>query len=43
MCDAVAGLLAAHRERVEGAGHAVQRTPGFNEVLAGFLRSVEET
>jgi len=43
ICDAVAGRLAARRERVEGAGHAVQRAPGFNEVLAGFLRSVEAT
>lgn len=41
ICDAVAGRLGARRERLEGAGHAVQRAPGFNELLAGFLESVE--
>ena len=41
ICDEVAGRLAAYRERVPGAGHAVQRAPGFNQVLAGFLRSVD--
>ena len=39
MCDAVAGRLGARRERVEGARHAAQRAPGFNDVLERFLRS----
>jgi pimeloyl-ACP methyl ester carboxylesterase len=41
LCDALAGRLAARRERVAGAGHAVQRAAGFNDVLVGFLRAVE--
>jgi pimeloyl-ACP methyl ester carboxylesterase len=42
VCDELAGRLAAHRERVEGAGHAAQRAPGFNDVLERFLRSAEQ-
>lgn len=37
VCDALAGRLAGHRERVEGARHAAQRAPGFNDVLERFL------
>ena len=37
VCDALAGRLSAHRERLEGAGHAVHRAPGFNELLERFL------
>jgi pimeloyl-ACP methyl ester carboxylesterase len=37
LCDALAGRLAARRERVEGAGHAAQRAPGFNDLLERFL------
>jgi pimeloyl-ACP methyl ester carboxylesterase len=42
VCDELAGRLAAHRERIEGAGHAAQRAPGFNDVLEAFLRSAEQ-
>jgi hypothetical protein len=37
VCDALAGRLGARRERVEGARHAAQRAPGFNDVLEQFL------
>jgi pimeloyl-ACP methyl ester carboxylesterase len=37
LCDALAGRLGARRERVTGAGHAVPRAPGFNEMLEAFL------
>jgi pimeloyl-ACP methyl ester carboxylesterase len=39
ICDGLAERLHARREIVPGAGHAVPRAPGFNEVLEGFLRS----
>ena len=39
ICDAAAERLGARREQLTGGGHAVQRAPGFNELLAGFLRS----
>ena len=38
VCDGLAGRLHARRETVPGAGHAVPRAPGFNEVLEDFLR-----
>ena len=41
VCDELAGRLGAQRERVEGAGHAAQRAPGFNDVLESFLRHAE--
>ena len=37
LCDALAERLGARRERVPGAGHAVPRAPGFNDVLEDFL------
>jgi pimeloyl-ACP methyl ester carboxylesterase len=43
VCDELAGRLAAHRERVEGAGHAAQRAPGFNDLLERFLRHAERS
>jgi hypothetical protein len=42
MCDAIAGRLRGRRECLPGAGHAVQRTPGFNQMLVDFIgRSAE--
>ena len=41
MCDAIAHSLDADRERVEGAGHAVARAPGFNRPLEAFLSRAE--
>jgi pimeloyl-ACP methyl ester carboxylesterase len=38
LCDALAERLQARREIVPGAGHAVPRTPGFNDVLESFLK-----
>jgi pimeloyl-ACP methyl ester carboxylesterase len=38
ICDALERDLDAERVVLPGAGHAVQRVPGFNEVLADFLR-----
>jgi pimeloyl-ACP methyl ester carboxylesterase len=38
LCDALAVRLEARREIVKGAGHAVPRAPGFNDVLEDFLR-----
>jgi pimeloyl-ACP methyl ester carboxylesterase len=38
ICDAVAGGLGAGRARLPGGGHAVQRAPGFNDLLERFLR-----
>jgi pimeloyl-ACP methyl ester carboxylesterase len=38
LCDALADRLNARREIVPGAGHAVPRAPGFNDVLEDFLR-----
>ncbi len=40
-CDALAERLGAARERLPGAGRAVQRTPGFNARLERFLFSAE--
>lgn len=39
LCDALAERLGARREINAGAGHAVPRAPGFNDVLEDFLRS----
>lgn len=39
LCDLVSDSLAARRERRPGAGHAVPRAPGFNELLEDFLAS----
>jgi pimeloyl-ACP methyl ester carboxylesterase len=41
MCDALAEQLGARREVLPGAGHAVPRAPGFNELLEDFLRLAE--
>jgi len=41
LCDAVAAQLGAQRARLPGAGHAVQRAPGFNSVLERFLTASE--
>jgi pimeloyl-ACP methyl ester carboxylesterase len=41
LCDRLAEKLEARREIVPGAGHAVPRAPGFNQVLEDFLRSAE--
>jgi pimeloyl-ACP methyl ester carboxylesterase len=41
LCDALAERLQARRETLPGAGHAVPRAPGFNELLEDFLRSAE--
>jgi pimeloyl-ACP methyl ester carboxylesterase len=41
LCDAVATRLAARRVRLAGAGHAVQRAPGFNTMLEEFLTAAE--
>jgi len=38
LSDALAKRLNARREIVPGAGHAVPRAPGFNDVLEDFLR-----
>jgi pimeloyl-ACP methyl ester carboxylesterase len=38
LSDALAKRLNARREIVAGAGHAVPRAPGFNDVLEDFLR-----
>jgi pimeloyl-ACP methyl ester carboxylesterase len=41
VCDSLATRLAAQRERLPGAGHAVQRTPEFNGRLERFLFAAE--
>lgn len=38
ICDGLAERLHARREILPGAGHAVPRAPGFNEMLESFLR-----
>jgi pimeloyl-ACP methyl ester carboxylesterase len=38
LCDAPGDRLQARREVIPGAGHAVPRAPGFNDVLEDFLR-----
>jgi len=41
ICDALERDLAAERVVLQGVGHAVQRAPGFNEALSGFLDRAE--
>ena len=40
-CDSLAERLGAERERLPGAGHAVQRAEGFNARLERFLFAAE--
>jgi len=42
-CDSVAERLGAQRDRLPGAGHAVQRVPEFNRRLERFLFRAETT
>jgi pimeloyl-ACP methyl ester carboxylesterase len=42
ICDELAARLNGRREIVAGAGHAVPRAPGFNQVLEDFLRSTDQ-
>jgi pimeloyl-ACP methyl ester carboxylesterase len=37
VCDELSGRLGARRESIEGARHAAQRAPGFNDLLERFL------
>lgn len=41
ICDALERDLGAERAVLPGAGHTVQRAPGFNDALAGFLERAE--
>lgn len=41
ICDVLERELRAERAVLRGAGHAVQRAPGFNAVLADFLARAE--
>ena len=41
ICDVLERELAAERAVLPRAGHAVQRAPGFNDVLADFLARAE--
>jgi pimeloyl-ACP methyl ester carboxylesterase len=41
LCDAIATRLGGQRARVRGAGHPVQRAPGFNTMLEAFLTAAE--
>jgi pimeloyl-ACP methyl ester carboxylesterase len=41
ICDALERDLEAERVVLPGAGHTVQRAPGFNEALADFLERAE--
>lgn len=41
ICDVLERDLGAERARLPGAGHAVQRAPGFNAALADFLERAE--
>jgi len=43
VCDTLADRLAAQRDRLPGAGHAVQRTPQFNGRLERFLFGAESS
>jgi pimeloyl-ACP methyl ester carboxylesterase len=38
VCDVLEKRLAAERTVIRGAGHNVQRAPGFNDALLSFLR-----
>ena len=42
MCDLIAERVGGERLTIEGAGHAVQRAPGFNEKLEEFLLRAAE-
>lgn len=42
LCDTLAARLEARRECLPGAGHAVQRAPGFNQLLEGYLAGSTE-
>ncbi len=42
-CDTMAERIGAQRDRLPGAGHAVQRTPEFNRRLERFLFGAETT
>lgn len=42
ICDALAEGLGAELRVLPGYGHAAQRHPGFNDVLADFLERAEE-
>ena len=42
ICDTLERELGAERAVVPGAGHAAQRAPGFNAVLADFLQRAEQ-
>ena len=37
VCDVLQRELGAERAALPGAGHSVQRAPGFNELLVAFL------
>jgi pimeloyl-ACP methyl ester carboxylesterase len=41
ICDALERDLGAERAVLPGGGHAAQRAPGFNDVLADFLERAE--
>ena len=43
VCDVLEERLAAERAVLPGAGHAVQRAPGFNERLEDFLDRAESS
>lgn len=41
LCDAISTQLGAQRACLPGAGHAIQRLPGFNTMLETFLTAAE--
>jgi pimeloyl-ACP methyl ester carboxylesterase len=41
VCDVLEARLGAERAVVPGAGHSIQRAPGFNDVLLAFLERSE--
>ncbi len=41
VCDVLERRLPAERASLPGAGHNVQRAPGFNDVLARFLERAD--
>ena len=43
ICDVLEREIEAGRAVLPGAGHAVQRAPGFNDVLADFLARAESS
>lgn len=40
ICDTLSDRLGAQRARLAGCGHAVQRAPGFNDLLERFLNGL---